>query len=129
VDAVDAALYDVETAPIEEPLRATLRMLRKLAREHRVDANDMRALLAAGVSLQQIEDALAVSFIFNTVDRLSRTFDFVVAGPQSLRCWREVSPQARLLLSAPTPVGAHRKGKCSSVASRTRRFDIYPLRI
>ena len=41
--------FDLETAAIEERLWATLRMLRKLTREHAVDADDMRALLAAGV--------------------------------------------------------------------------------
>jgi len=80
---VSAVLADLETAPIEEPLRATLRMLRKLTREHAVDADDMRAVLAAGVSRQQIEDALAVCFVFNTVDRLSRTFGWVVSGPKA----------------------------------------------
>jgi hypothetical protein len=80
---VSATLADLETAPIEEPLRATLRMLRKLTREHSVDANDMRAVMAAGVSREQIEDALAVCFVFNAVDRLSRTFGWVVAGPKA----------------------------------------------
>jgi AhpD family alkylhydroperoxidase len=80
---VSAALSDLETAPIEEPLRATLRMLRKLTREHAVDADDMCAVLAAGVSREQIEDALAVCFTFNTVDRLSRAFGFFVSGPKA----------------------------------------------
>src|SRR5256885_118047 len=57
---VEATLSDVETAPIEEPLRATLRMLGKLTLEHSIDVDQMRAVLAAGVSPQQIEDALAV---------------------------------------------------------------------
>jgi alkylhydroperoxidase/carboxymuconolactone decarboxylase family protein YurZ len=80
---VSAALADLETAAIEAPLRAMLRMLRKLTREHAVDADDMRAVLAAGVSRQQIEDALAVCFTFNTVDRLSRTFGWFVPGPKA----------------------------------------------
>jgi uncharacterized peroxidase-related enzyme len=80
---VSAVLSDPETAPIDEPLRATLRMLRKLTRQHAVDAHDMRALLAAGASREQIEDALAVCFTFNTVDRLSRTFGFFVPGPKA----------------------------------------------
>ena len=80
---VSAALSDLETAAIEEPLRATLRMLRKLTREHAVDADDMRAVLAAGVSREQIEDALAVCFTFNTVDRLADTFGFFVPGPKA----------------------------------------------
>jgi len=75
-------LSDLEAAPIEEPLRATLRMLGKLTREHAVDADDMRVVLAAGVSREQIEDALAVCFSFNTIDRLADTFGFFVAGPK-----------------------------------------------
>jgi uncharacterized peroxidase-related enzyme len=82
---VSAVLADLETAPIEEPLRATIRMLRKLARERSVDADDMRAVLAAGVSREQIEDALAVCFVFNTVDRISRTFGWVVSGPKAFK--------------------------------------------
>jgi alkylhydroperoxidase family enzyme len=78
---VAAVLANVESAAIEEPLRATMRMLHKLAREHAVDADDMRALLAAGVSRAQIEDALAVSFTFNTIDRLADAFKFAVPGP------------------------------------------------
>ena len=78
---VSAALSDIETAAIEEPLRATLRLLRKLTREHAVDADDMLAVLAAGVSRAQIEDALAVCFASNTMDRLADTFEFFVPGP------------------------------------------------
>ena len=80
---VSAALVDLETAVIDEPVRATLRMLRKLTRDHTVNADDMRAVLAAGVSREQIEDALAVCFTFNTVDRLSRTFGWVVSSPKA----------------------------------------------
>jgi alkylhydroperoxidase family enzyme len=80
---VAAALADLETAAIEQPLRATLRMLRKLTREHAVDADDMRAVLAAGASREQIEDAFAVCFTFNTVDRLSRAFGWAVQGPRA----------------------------------------------
>jgi AhpD family alkylhydroperoxidase len=80
---VSTALSDLETVAIEEPLRATLRMLRKLTRDHAVDADDMRAVLADGVSREQIQDALAVCFTFNTVDRLSRTFGFFVPSPKA----------------------------------------------
>jgi uncharacterized peroxidase-related enzyme len=79
---VTAVLSNLETAPIEEPLRATLLMLQKLTREHAVDANDMRVLLAAGVSREQIEDALAVCFAFNTTNRLADAFGFFVPGPK-----------------------------------------------
>jgi hypothetical protein len=74
-------LDDLESAPIEEPLRATLRMLRELTREHAVDADDMRTVLASGVTRQQVEDAIAVCFAFNTIDRLADAFEFHVPGP------------------------------------------------
>jgi hypothetical protein len=73
----------METAPIEGPLRATLRMLRKLTHEHAVDADDMRAVLAAGVTRDQIEDALGVCFAFNTVSRLADAFGFFQPGPEA----------------------------------------------
>ena len=80
---VSAVLSDLEAATIEEPLRATLRMLFKLTREHAVNADDMRAVLAAGVSRDQIEDALAVCFSFNTIGRLADAFGFFVPGPKA----------------------------------------------
>ena len=58
-------------------------MLRKLTREHTVGSDDMRAVRAANVSREQIEDALAVSFAFNTPDRLADAFAFFVPGPEA----------------------------------------------
>jgi uncharacterized peroxidase-related enzyme len=80
---VSGALSDLETAVIGEPLRATLRMLRKLTRVHAVNVDDMRAVLAAGASVDQIEDALAVCFAFNTMNRLADAFKFFVPGPKT----------------------------------------------
>lgn len=82
---VSAALADPETAPIPEPLRASLRLLGKLTREHAIDPDDVRAAMAAGVTPEQLDDALAVCFTFNVVDRLSRAFGFVVEGPRAFR--------------------------------------------
>jgi hypothetical protein len=59
-------------------LRATLRLLAKQTKQHRVSADDMKAVLAAGVTKQQIIDALNVSFCFNVIDRLADTFEFCV---------------------------------------------------
>jgi AhpD family alkylhydroperoxidase len=82
-EKISASLSDIDTAAIEEPLRATLLMLGKLTREHAVDADDMRAVLAAGASRQQIEDALAVCFSFNVIGRLADAFGFLVPGPEA----------------------------------------------
>jgi AhpD family alkylhydroperoxidase len=79
---VAAVLADLESAPIEEPLRATLRMLGKLTREGTVGAEDMRVVLAAGASPQQVEDALAVCAAFNTTGHLADAFGFEVLSPE-----------------------------------------------
>ena len=80
---VAALLSDLDSAAISEPLRATLRMLGKLTREYTVNGDDMRAVLAAGVSREEIEDALAVCFSFNVVGRLADAFGFSVPGPEA----------------------------------------------
>ena len=98
---MSAALFDLETAAIEEPLRATLRMLRKLTREHAVEADDMRALLAAGVSQAQVEDALAVSFCFNTTCRLADAFGFLLPNPEAFEAG--AADRRRFQRSRPNP--------------------------
>jgi uncharacterized peroxidase-related enzyme len=79
---VAAVLADLESAPVEDGLRATLRMLGKLTREGKVDADDMRQVLSAGVSRQQVADALAVCAAFNTTGRLADAFGFAVLSPE-----------------------------------------------
>ena len=79
---VAAVLADLESAPVEEPLRATLRMLGKLTADGKLTAEDMREVLAAGVSPQQVEDALAVCAAFNTTGRLADAFGFEVLSPE-----------------------------------------------
>lgn len=80
---VDAVLADLNTAAIEEPLRATLSLLARLTKEHSINADDIRTAIAAGVSPQQIEDALAVCFAFNTTNRLADAFGFFVPSPDA----------------------------------------------
>jgi uncharacterized peroxidase-related enzyme len=79
---VQAVLANLESAPIQEPLRATLRMLGKLTAEGEVSADGTREVLSAGVSPQQIEDALAVCVAFNTTDRLADAFGFEVLSAE-----------------------------------------------
>jgi uncharacterized peroxidase-related enzyme len=79
---VQAVLADLESAPVSGGLRATLRMLGKLTREGTVTAEDMREVLSAGVSRQQVEDALAVCAAFNATDRLADAFGFELLSPK-----------------------------------------------
>ena len=81
---VTATLADLDTAPIEEPLRATLHLLGKLTSEHAIDTEDMRGVLAAGVSPTQIEDALAVGLAFGITARLANAFNFDLASPAAM---------------------------------------------
>jgi uncharacterized peroxidase-related enzyme len=78
---VQAVLTDLETAPVADGLRATLRMLGNLTRQGRASADDMREVLSAGVSRQQIEDALAVCAAFNATNRLADAFGFEMLSP------------------------------------------------
>src|SRR5262245_46141644 len=82
-EKVDAVLANLETAPIDEPLRATLAFLRKVTRDHAgVTAADVEVLLGHGLSKAKIKDALDVAFCFNVITRLADTFKFEV-GPQA----------------------------------------------
>jgi AhpD family alkylhydroperoxidase len=81
-ERVAAVLADLDSAPIEEGLRATLRMLGRLTSDGTLSADEVRGVLAAGVSQQQIEDALAVGFAFNTTDRLANAFAFEVLSQE-----------------------------------------------
>ncbi len=86
---VAAVLADLESAPIEEPLRATLRMLGTLTREGKAGAEDMREVLAAGVSPGQVQDALAVCAAFNTTTRLADAFGFELLSPEGFEAGAE----------------------------------------
>jgi uncharacterized peroxidase-related enzyme len=79
---VAAVLADLESAPVEEGLRATLRMLGKLTAEGKLSAGDVRDVLSAGVSPQQVKDALAVCAAFNTTGRLADAFGFEVLSTE-----------------------------------------------
>jgi uncharacterized peroxidase-related enzyme len=78
-----AVLVDFESAPIEEPLRATLRMLRKLTVDQTMSVDDVRGVLVAGASREQVADALAVCFALNVIDRLANAFAFAIPGPEA----------------------------------------------
>ncbi|TWD81218.1 putative peroxidase-related enzyme [Kribbella amoyensis] len=78
---VTAVMTDLDSAPIDEPLRATLRLLAKLTQEGTVTAEDVRAVLATGATSEQVEDALAVCAAFNTTNRLADAFGFEQLSP------------------------------------------------
>jgi alkylhydroperoxidase family enzyme len=79
---VRAVLADLDAAPIGAPLRAMLKFLQQVTRSE-VTADDARALVAAGLTRAQIDDALAVGWAFNVINRLADAFAFDVPGPEA----------------------------------------------
>jgi alkylhydroperoxidase family enzyme len=76
-DLVQAVLDDWRTAPISEPLRATLGFLKKLtlapAELTPADADAVRDL---GVSDAALADAIYVCTLFCIIDRMADTLNF-----------------------------------------------------
>ena len=83
-------------AGISDQVRAALGLLRKVTVTSRggdaVTPDDIKAVLAAGVTRAQIEDALYVGFCFNVITRLADTFHFFVGPPAAF------AASARMLL-------------------------------
>jgi len=72
-------LADWRTAPIGEPLRATLGFLEKLTlTPGAVGTDDARAVLAAGVSARALADAAVVAALFAMITRLADALAFAV---------------------------------------------------
>lgn len=75
----DACLADYRTAPIPEPLRATLTVLETITlRPDDLRPDQVRAAMAAGVTRQQLADASAVAAVFNIITRYANALDFVI---------------------------------------------------
>jgi alkylhydroperoxidase family enzyme len=67
-------LADYKTAAIDEKLRATLGLLEKLTlAPDDLSPEDIRPVLAKGVTREALVDAFYVAFLFNTYDRLADT--------------------------------------------------------
>lgn len=76
-DLTAAVLADLDTAPIAEPLRATLRVLREmtLAPQSMTRAHVQQAL-DAGVDREALRDAIYVAAAFNVIVRMADAMDF-----------------------------------------------------
>jgi len=65
---------DYRTAPIDEKLRAMLGLLETFTLcPDELGPEQVRAVLAAGVTREAVRDAFYVAFLFNTYDRLADT--------------------------------------------------------
>jgi uncharacterized peroxidase-related enzyme len=72
------------TAPISQPLRATLAFLEKLTLDPlAVTTADVEPLRAIGLSDDAIGDAVHVCALFNMYDRIADSLGFAVPGPEA----------------------------------------------
>lgn len=76
---VDACLTDYRTAPISQPLRATLPVLETMTlRPDELRGTHVQHAIAAGVSQEHLTDAMAVAAVFNIVTRYAEALDFTI---------------------------------------------------
>lgn len=76
---VDACLADYHTAPISEPLRATLTFLETLTlRPGDLRTSNAEHAMGVGVTRAQLTDAAAVAAVFNTITRYADALDFTI---------------------------------------------------
>ena len=75
---------DYRSAPIDEKLRATLALLEKMTLQpEQLGPEDVRKVLALGVSKQAIREAMHVAYLFNIYDRLADSLGWDVPDKAS----------------------------------------------
>lgn len=80
---VQAVLNNWQTAPVNEKMRRTLRLLEKVTlRPSEVGPEDIVPLRAVGVNDVAIEDALTVCALFNIIDRMADALDVAIPSPE-----------------------------------------------
>lgn len=83
-EKVAAALADPEATDLSARVKAMLKLLTKVTKEHEaLTADDLAPVLAAGVSREGVLEGLAVGWAFNVITRLADAFEFEVGPPSS----------------------------------------------
>lgn len=78
---MQAVIADWRTAPVSEKVRSVLGFLEKLTlTPEAVGPSDVEPMRQAGVTDQEIEDAIAICFLFNVITRLADAFEFEVVS-------------------------------------------------
>lgn len=72
-------MFDPDSAELPEKVKATLRLLTKVTKDHgNLTAADVAPVLAAGVTRDGVRQALDVAWAFNVITRLADAFQFRV---------------------------------------------------
>jgi len=76
-EVVAQVLAGPEKSPVSAQVRAVLPLLAKVTQTpDQVGADDIDAVRAAGVSDAQLDDALAVAYLFNIINRMADALGF-----------------------------------------------------
>lgn len=78
-----AVLADPGSAPIDDRLRTTLGLLKKLtlSPDH-VGPADVEAVRQSGVSVEAISEAIHICALFNIIDRIADAMQFRIPSPE-----------------------------------------------
>jgi uncharacterized peroxidase-related enzyme len=83
---LEAVLTDWRTAPVSEPVRATLGFLQQLTlAPETVTPADIAPLRAQGLTDAHIADAIAICTLFCIINRVADALDFRVPTPEEAR--------------------------------------------
>jgi alkylhydroperoxidase family enzyme len=76
---VEEALADPDSTDLSDKMKATMRLLAKVTKDHAsLTPADFEPVLAAGVSRQGVLDALMVAYAFNIITRMADALEFDV---------------------------------------------------
>lgn len=79
---VDAVLSNYHKAPISEGLKKTLGYLEIMTlRPEELTAEDIKAVLGSGISVESLTDAIAIGTVFNLIAGYASALDFSVLTP------------------------------------------------
>ena len=82
-DIVGAVLRDWHTAPVSEPVRASLGLLETMMlAPAELGPEDVKPLLALDLSAEAIQDVLAIGALFSMINRLADSFEVYVFSPE-----------------------------------------------
>jgi uncharacterized peroxidase-related enzyme len=117
---VDAALQDVQLAELSARLRATLAFQEVLTRTpDTLTAGDARMVLGEGITPRALEDAIAVTALFNVIGRCADALDYDVPGDTGFdRAAKRLLAQGYTFGKGKTPVHPDHRALADAVQRR-----------
>jgi alkylhydroperoxidase family enzyme len=103
----EAVRRDWRTAPVAEPVRATLGFLEKVTlRPDELSPADAEAVYRAGVSRDALVDAIHIAALFNMIVRLADSFGWHVPSDEELSARADMRLGSSYALLTPADIPA-----------------------